>query len=262
MASGGFFKKLRILFLLFVLVIVAGDYWFTKLRTTDWDMPLHMVVYPINGDGSEVTAQYIEQLSEDVFEPVEDYLTAEAAEYDLPLKDPLTIKLGPIVDEIPPRPPADRQVLKVMWWSLKMRYWAFSVDAYKGPAADVRMFVVYHDPNEHERLKHSLGLEKGLIAVVNAFADGKRASKNNIVLTHEFLHTVGATDKYDLASGAPIFPVGYVEPDKQPLHPQEFAEIMAGVTPVADDKWIMPEKLSDTLIGVETAKEINWISEK
>ena len=74
MASGGFFKKLRILFLLFVLVIVAGDYWFTKLRTTDWDMPLHMVVYPINGDGSEVTAQYIEQLSEDVFEPVEDYL--------------------------------------------------------------------------------------------------------------------------------------------------------------------------------------------
>jgi len=262
MASGGFFKKLRILFLLFVLIIVTGDYWLTKLRTTDWDMPLQMVVYPINGDGSEVASQYIEQLTEEIYEPVEEYLTAEAAEYELPLKNPLTIKLGPVVDELPPRPPVDRQILKVMWWSLKMRYWAFSVDAYKGPAADVRMFVVYYDPNEHDRLKHSLGLEKGLIAVVNAFADSKRENKNNIVLAHEFLHTVGATDKYDLSSGAPLFPVGYVEPDKQPLHPQEFAEIMAGVTPIAEDEWVMPENLSDTLIGLETAKEINWIPEQ
>ena len=140
-----------------------------------------------------------------------------------------------------------------------MRYWVFSVDAYKGPAADVRMFVVYYDPNEHQQLKHSLGLEKGLIAVVNAYADVKRENKNNIVLAHEFLHTVGATDKYDLASGAPLFPVGYVEPDRDPLYPQEFAEIMAGVTPISEGEWIMPEKLSGTLIGLDTAKEINWI---
>ena len=259
MASGGFIKKLRIIFLIFVLIIVAGDYWFTKLRTTDWDMPLHMVVYPINGDNSERAAEYIEQLTEDVYQPVEEYFIEEAAEYELPLKDPVIIKLGPVVDELPPRPPADRQVLKVMWWSLKMRYWAFSVDAYKGPAADVRMFLVYYDPNEHQQLKHSLGLEKGLIAVVNAFADVKKESKNNIVLAHEFLHTVGATDKYDLASGAPLFPVGYVEPDRDPLYPQEFAEIMAGVTPISEGEWIMPEKLSGTLIGLETAKEINWI---
>ncbi|MEJ2180331.1 MAG: hypothetical protein P8Y28_07810, partial [Gammaproteobacteria bacterium] len=59
--------------MIFVLIIVAGDYWFTKLRTTDWDMPLHMVVYPINGDNSERVAEYIEQLTKDVYEPVEEY---------------------------------------------------------------------------------------------------------------------------------------------------------------------------------------------
>ncbi len=259
MAARGFFRKLRILFLLFVLIIVTGDYWLTKLRTTDWDSPLYMVVYPINGDGSEITADYIDSLAEDNFQSIEDYFTAEATEYNLPLKEPVNIKLGPVVDELPPLPPADRNVLKVMWWSLKMRYWVFSVDAYRGPVADVRMFVVYHDPNKHDRLKHSLGLEKGLIGVVHAFADGKRQDKNNIVLAHEFLHTVGASDKYDLSNGAPLFPVGFVEPDKNPLYPQEFAEIMAGVTPIAETEWVMPDKLSDTLIGPETAKEINWI---
>lgn len=262
MASGGFFKKLRILFLLFVLILVAGDYWLTKYRTTDWDMPLRMVIYPVNGDHSDVSAQYVEQLTEQAFEPIEQYLSSEASAYNLALQEPVVVTLGPVIPELPPKPPNDRQVLKVMWWSLKMRFWVVSVDSYKGPSPDVRMFVVYHDPKIHNRLEHSLGLEKGLIGIVNAFADKKQESKNNIVITHELLHTVGATDKYELSSGAPLYPVGFVDPDKEPLYPQEFAEIMAGVTPIAKDQWEMPDKLNDTLIGYQTAKEINWVAEK
>jgi hypothetical protein len=262
MAAGRFFRKLRILFLLFVLLIVTGDYWLTKLRSTDWNDALRIVVYPINGDRSDVSAQYIEQLTEETFEPVETYLASEAAEYGVTIEKPVTMTLGPLINELPPGPPADRNVLKVMWWSLKMRYWVFSVDSYQGPPADIRMFVVYHDPQEHERLQHSLGLEKGLIGVVNAFAGKKLETKNNIVLIHEFLHTVGATDKYDLLTGAPLYPDGFVEPDKQPLYPQDYAEIMAGVLPVAKDEWVMPDKLNDTLIGNKTAREINWISQQ
>lgn len=140
-----------------------------------------------------------------------------------------------------------------------MRYWVFSVDEYNGPPANVRMFVVYYDPEVHDRLKHSLGLEKGLIGVVNAFADKKFAEKNNIVLVHEFLHTVGASDKYNISNGEPLYPEGFVEPDKEPLYPQEFAEIMAGVIPVGESEWVMPEKLDQTIIGHQTAREINWI---
>ena len=262
MASGGFYKKLRILFLLFVLILVAGDYWLTKIRSTDWDSRLRIVVYPINGDGSEVSANYIEDLDESIFQPVETYLAEESREYDLPLAEPVTVTMGPTINELPPVPPVDRHPLKVMWWSLKMRYWVFSVDEYSGPPANIRMFVIYYDPDDNERLNHSLGLEKGLIGVVNAYADKKYAGKNNIVLVHEFLHTVGATDKYDPATGEPNYPDGFVEPDKKPLYPQEFAEIMAGVIPVRKLEWVMPEKLQQTLVGYKTAKEINWVQEE
>ena len=47
------------------------------------------------------------------------------------------------------------------------------------------------------QLAHSLGLQKGLIGVVNAFASSSQAAENNVVIAHELLHTVGATDKYD-----------------------------------------------------------------
>jgi hypothetical protein len=260
MAAGGFFRKLRILFLLFVLLMVTGDYWLTKLRSTDWNNSLRIVIYPVNGDGSERSREYIEQLTEETFTPVENYLASEAADYDVAVEKPVITALGPIVPELPPPPPADRNVLKVMWWSLKMRFWVFRVDTYEGPPADIRMFVVYYDPQEHERLQHSLGLEKGLIGVVNAFAGKKLENKNNIVLVHEFLHTVGATDKYDLLTGAPLYPDGFAEADKQPLYPQQFAEIMAGVVPLAKDQWEMPDELDDTLVGRKTAREINWIS--
>lgn len=262
MASGGFFKKLRILFLLFVLLIVAGDYWLTKIRSTDWDSPLRIVIYPINGDGSAASAEYIRNLDKSQFESVETYLSSEAEEYKLPLDQPAVVTMGPVVKELPPVPPPDRHPLKVMWWSLKMRFWVFGVDEYQGPPANIRMFVIYYDPDQHETLKHSLGLEKGLIGVVNAFASEKMAGKNNIVLTHEFLHTVGATDKYNLSTGEPAYPEGFVDPDKEPLYPQEFAEIMAGVIPISKSEWVMPEKLSQTLIGYDTAREINWIAEQ
>ena len=45
--------------------------------------------------------------------------------------------------------------------------------------------------------------------------------RNSIVITHELLHTVGASDKYDLRTGSPLFPSGYGDRDQDPLYPQE-----------------------------------------
>ena len=65
-----------------------------------------------------------------------------------------------------------------------------------GLAPDIRLFVIYYDPKTTETLQHSLGLEKGMIGVVNALASESMAGWNNVVVAHELLHTVGATDKY------------------------------------------------------------------
>lgn len=82
---------------------------------------------------------------------------------------------------------------------------------------------------------------------------------NNVVLAHELLHTLGATDKYDPATSQPLFPQGHAEPDATPRHPQRLAEIMAGRIAVSDDEAEMPASLAQAVVGTETAQEINWI---
>jgi hypothetical protein len=139
-----------------------------------------------------------------------------------------------------------------------MRYWAWRVDAPPGPAPDIKLFVLYHDPAISPELPHSLGLQKGLLGIVHVFADADMRGSNDTVLAHELLHTLGATDKYDLRTNQPIHPDGYAEPDRQPLHPQSWAELMAGRIPVSSTEATAPESLQQVLIGEKTASEIGW----
>jgi hypothetical protein len=259
MAKRKFFRNIRIIFMFFILFLVGGDALLTRWRTTDWDAPLLVAIYPVNGDKSIVAAEYIKQLSKSDFADVSTFLEEEAKEYKLELTHPVELTFREQIAESPPMPPADRNVFGVMWWSLKLRYWVWQVKRQSKPTADVQLFILYFDPKQHDRLAHSLGIQKGLIGVVNAFAHQSYTAQNNIIITHEFLHTVGATDKYDLNTGMPIFPQGFVEPDKDPLYPQEFAEIMAGSIPITKVKHKMPESLVDTIVGVETALDIGWI---
>ncbi len=260
MASRGFFRTVRITILLLILFFVGMNTWLTRLRTTDWDQSLWVVVYPVNGDNSLVTERYIKSLSRQTFHSVESFLGAEARRYGLGISDPVTVRLASQVGERPPVPPVDGGAFSVMLWSLKLRYWAYKNDTFDGPKPDVQMFVVYHDPDRHSTLKHSTGIQKGMIGVVNAYAGRALAQRNNVVIAHEFLHTLGATDKYDRTNNQPIYPDGYAEPNRAPLHPQRKAEIMAGRIPVSDHRAVMPKSVSATHIGEKTAREIRWIN--
>ena len=80
--------------------------------------------------------------------------------------------------------------------------------------------MLYFAPLANRRLAHSVGLQKGLIGVVNAFASAQMEGENSVVIAHELLHTFGAPDKYDLATNRPLFPDGYAEPNANPFHPQ------------------------------------------
>lgn len=141
------FKTLRIFILAVVLFIVGMSALATRLHTTDWDVPLWVVIYPINGDNSPASSEYIYLLEEGEFEPISAFMIEEAENYELPLDTPLSIHLAPEVLEIPPQPPRKRNLLNVMWWSLKLRYWAYKFDTYEGPPPDIRLFLVYYDPD-------------------------------------------------------------------------------------------------------------------
>lgn len=112
---------------------------------------------------------------------------------------------------------------------------------------------------QSKELKHSTALERGRIGSVNLFASEKQSQQNNVVLLHELLHGFGATDKYNLNNGQPIFPFGYAEPNKTPLYPQTVAEIMGGSVPLSQHKSEMPDSIHQTVVSELTAQEIGWV---
>ena len=96
------------------------------------------------------------------------------------------------------------------------------------------------------------------MAVVHAFAAETMSGSNALVIAHEFLHTVGASDKYDLQSGVPLYPLGYADPAQQPLYPQADTEVMAARRPLSATEWEMPRNLTHVVVGPATALEIRW----
>jgi hypothetical protein len=105
---------------------------------------------------------------------------------------------------------------------------------------------------------HSSGLEKGLVGVVYAYAARAAAGPNSVVIAHEILHTLGATDKYDPVTLQPFYPQGYAEPERNPRFPQSRAEIMAGRRALSEREAEMPDSLDETRVGAQTASEIHW----
>jgi len=253
------FKAFRIFILLTILIIVAASTYLSQLRATDWDTSLWVTIYPINGDRSTVSRHYINKLKKSDFQDIEIFLAEEAKYYKVPIRKPVIINIAKEITEQPPQPPSSHSIINVMFWSLKLRYWAFAHDTNAGSAPDIQIYVVYYDPDNNKKLSHSLGLEKGHIGVVHAYAGRRFSRKNNVIIAHEFLHTLGAKDKYDLATGYPQYPLGFANPDNKPLYPQKQAEIMAGRIPINENEAVFPKNLYRVVIGEQTAKEINWL---
>ncbi len=252
------FKAIRIIILLFIFSWVALGAWRAKTQSVEWNHTLPVNIFLINGDGSAVAENYLRSLTVEDFKPVEEFMRDEATRYGRTSTASIGIRLVGKIDAMPPEPPHEGNMFEVIAWSLHMRWWVYRNTETVGSTPQVKMLLLYFDPAKSPRLAHSTGLQKGMIGRVNVFASRDMAKRNNVVITHEFLHTLGATDKYDPATNQPLYPQGYADPDLSPLLPQRYAEIMAGRTPLSKTEAVTPETLDDALIGKETAHEINW----
>ena len=256
------FKNFRILVLLIVLATVAIYVKDQKLVTQGWYKTLDIVVYPINPSNSPIVDRYIESLSTQSFSRIDKLIKRESKKYNIVSSIPTSTRLGKKLSVIPPAPPSpDSNILNIMLWSLKLRLWVWqnAPDEINDKHL-IRMFVLYHDPATVAHLRHSVGLQKGLVGIVNAYGVKSQAIQNNMVIAHEFLHTVGASDKYD-AQGNPIAPDGLGEPNKSPLYPQSKTEIMAGRRALSPTQSEMPNNFKRIVIGEKTAREIGWLSD-
>lgn len=253
------FKALRITLLLLVLLVVAANQFFNILNATDWEDELWVGVYPVNADGSEAATRYIDRLQETDFQPVADWITAEARQRGITIDSPLRVRLGGPLEQIPPLPSPEHGLLDRILWNFELRGWADDHDRLPdGLRPDIRLFLLYYDPRSNPALPHSLGLQKGFVGIVHVFADRRMRGSNQVVMTHELLHTLGASDKYDPSGGLPAWPEGYAEPQREPRYPQRRAEIMGGRIPVAPGEASIPESLEQVIVGPATAEEIGW----
>jgi hypothetical protein len=252
-------RGVRIALLLAVLAMVALDAWLTRVRTTSWESTLRVSLYPIVADGQAATREYVRGLAREDFAAIESFLQAEAPRHGVKLAEPVRIWLRPALDQLPPLPPRDRGLFGTIGWSLKLRWWASRREAAQPkPRGQARIFVLYYDPASTRAVAHSLGLKEGLIGIVHAFASRAQAPTNNVVIAHEVLHTLGATDKYDRATGQPHYPHGYADPGARPRYPQQAAEIMGGRIPLSAGTAEIPVSLDQVVVGSATAAEIGW----
>lgn len=248
------FKNFRILILLCILLIVAVNS--CRDKNQNWQQPIYVALYPINVDNNAEVEKYIASLSSQDFKAIEDYFNREGKKYHHNIR--FYYRLGQSVQTPPPAVPKNGSMIDAIIWSLKFRYYAYQHAKDVGVPTHLRLFLQYYDPNKKIITETSTALQNGRIGVINLFGSAKRKDNNHVVIAHETLHAFGASDKYNLTNGIPLYPQGYANPNQNPRYPQKQAEIMAMHIPLSPDKFEMARQLDQTVIGDATAIEVKW----
>jgi hypothetical protein len=261
MAGRTFLGTLRLALLLVVLAFVALGAWLDHSRSRDWDAPLRVTVYPFAASDSTAVSHWVASLADDDFDDVEAFLARESSRYALPLDEAVRVRVSHAAHHGPPELGDDPGILAIAWWSLRMRYYAARV-AWDDPlpTPDIQVFATFAPiDDDAAAVPDSVGLRKGLLAVAHLYAGADAARSNQVVVVHELLHTLGATDKYDPRSGQPQAPDGLGDPQREPAYPQDQGEIMAGRIALSATQAVIASGLDDMVVGPSTAREIGWI---
>lgn len=257
MAERTFLGTMRLALLVFLLVFVALGAWLDRRRSHAWDRTLRVTVYPVSVGAAPVGCAAAVTAAD--FDDATEFLRAQAATYGVALDVPVNFSVSHAAKEPPPELSAAPGPLAIAYWSLRTRWWARRVAFHDPlPKPDVQVFAVYHADDGQQAAPDSTGLSKGLIAVAHLFCGPDAVSGNALVVTHELLHTLGASDKYDRATGQPVAPDGLGSPAQSPLYPQRTGEIMAGRIAVSTRDALIPGSLRDMVVGPATAREIGW----
>jgi len=254
------FRLARIVFLLSLLFVIVAGSWMAERRMAAWERPILVTVYPIVADDLQSTYDYVRRIEAADFSEVNRFFETQAGPYGFSVTPAFRFQLAHVSSDRPPPIPQQFNTAAIAWWSLKMRMWTWKKSLSDGLIEpDIQMFVLFHSLEGGAELGISVGMRKGRYGIVKAFARESMARTNLVVFTHEMLHVLGASDKYVLSTGDPIFPDGFADPRQDPLFPQKRAEIMGGAIPLSAVASAMPESLEQCKIGLLTATEIGFL---
>lgn len=170
---------------------------------------------------------------------------------------------GPVSVDRPPPVDPDGTITSLARHAYAQWRWTRAVDRgskLETSRFDSRIYVVVRAPSDSARSWVEGSSEQGgRVGVARIELARSNLGLALFVVTHEFFHTLGATDKYDEQGRARV-PEGLVEPDRVPLYPQRFAEVMTRNVVLTPGHERPPESLAELGIGDETAREIGWLS--
>jgi len=260
MAGRTFFGTLRLAVLLAILAFVALGAWLDRTRTRSWEHTLRVTVYPLAVGDDPGVRRYVDGVVATDFEDVDAFIQREASEHDVLVNPPVHVRVSHAAKQLPPALPERPGAFTIALWSLRLRWYAARVAWSDSlPEPDIQVFATFAPlSRDGIALPDSVGLSKGLVAIANLYAAKEAVGTNQVVLAHELLHVLGATDKYVPATGQPIVPGGLGEPERSPLYPQRYGEIMAGRIATGPGAVVMPSSLREMRIGAATAREIGW----
>ncbi len=256
------FKFIRVVILLAILFVVASNTIMSKSRAADWDRTLYVSIYPLlaANNNSTQSKKFLQQLKPQTYKSIETYFVRELDRYGKNSERPVAITLHESINSTPPVLAEGAGRVAIGIWSLKLRYWAWRASANSdGVPGDVQIFINYHAASSRQLLERSTALSKGQIGIVNVRSGRANKAMNNVIITHELLHTLGASDKYNLANGQPDDPAGLADPERKPRYPQNNAEIMAVKIALSKTQWKNPKNIGQTVIGKKTAEEIGLL---
>ncbi len=228
---------------------------------TEWEHPVEVAVDLVElgaVDPSAVNALRAR------FPALEARLASEYHRYGGRLAEPVHFTVfGPVAVDRAPPPDPDATLSSLARHAYDQWRWTHAVDEVSNLPArnfDSRIYVLARTPHDANRnwVEGSSELG-GRVGVARIDLDASVVDLALFVVTHEFLHTLGASDKYD-ATGRALIPDGLVEPRRVPLYPQRYAEVMTRNLVLAPGRERPPESLAELGVGVGTAGEIGWLS--
>ncbi|MDB4945426.1 MAG: hypothetical protein JWP97_4960 [Labilithrix sp.] len=263
-AKRSWFFRVRVALLLLVLfgvVLWAVQDRRQRRERNAWTRTLDVAIVVVTVEAVDAAAT---EAVRDGLPGLEARLTAEHARYHPGSLAPFRFRLvGPVAGAAPPPGPSGDGALDLASYAYAQWRWVKDVDARAGvePSLyDSRIYLAVRRPRQELRtLVEGRSEQGGRVGIVELELDADAAGAHLplVVATHELLHTLGATDKYD-AAGRTRIPDGLAEPAREPRYPQRFAEIMARDRPVSAEAERVPESLAEVAVGPLTAREIGW----
>ena len=255
-------SRLRLGLLLALLAATLSWAWYdfhSRRARTEWQRPLQVAVALVElGVVEPSLVSALRARFPDLAAQLSDEYHRHGGQLSRPFEFTL---FGPVtVDRAPPADP-DTTLLGLAQHAYQQWRWTHAVDIgtrLPARAFDSRIYVLVRPPRDRARSwvegSSELGGRVGVARVELAASSVDLAL---FVVTHELFHTLGASDKYD-GDGRALIPAGLVEPQRVPLYPQRYAEVMTRNLVLSAGSERPPDSLAELGVGALTARELGW----